>query len=1293
MASIAKLVVTLGANTAAFETDMQRAAGISKRQMAKMERDAKRLNEQWTRNFKIAGAAVAAGLVIATKAAIDFESAMSEVATLGTGDINALSDSVKRLSVEFGQAPVDQAKALYQVISAGFSEAADSVEVLTVANKLAVGGLTTVSVAADGLTSTLNAYSLEASEAGRVSDIFFNTMKQGKTTIPEISAAIGNVATIAFQAGVSLEELGAATALVTKQGQDTSRSMDGLRGVLSAVLKQSKQTQAAAKDIGIEFDLARLKTVGLAGVLQDIADSGATADQLSKLVGRVEGLTNALSLVKDGGRAFAEELRLIQAGIGATDDAVAVITKSTKFLMQQLSSVVQVAAISFGEKLLPAIQSVSRVMILNFDKIVAIIESLVAVLVTRLAIAGVAALNAAAAATTRLAVAMAIVGGPIGLLAIGIALLVTNLDRLQQAQGPVGDFIRLASRGFVILGGVVQSVAAEILNLAMIFINTLRGITAPATVLIKSLATAISAALSGDFAGAADAMMGGMKKIKQEFTDASDAVNAGLKAIGDGSKYMFDAWEESKGMFAEAADELTGLAKAMKLADPRIKALNDKIKEANKWLDEMGKSGGKAASSMQSLKDAIKAAEQPLKNANKLFEDASDLLDELIREFNRFGNIADRLYPMEAATRNFHEELAILRRNADEATWSAERLAEAEVRLAKEFRETTQGIVGQKEEISLLATAIDEGVRIMERAFTDMWSSFLDGANMSFKGVADGFKTLLASLVHQASTQKIMLNIQDGMKNGFTPENMKAIGEGVAAYAGVILGSKIGGGGERANTGAAIGSVVGGIVGSYIPVIGTMLGSFLGAIIGGFIGGLFKKGSPVVTASGNSLWSGKSGSDDEFDVNSIFGKTFITSRRMEGEDMAQMAQGIKEFDNAIGSFLDDDQIGAITDSLANWTERMVGEAISLEDLLDSRFSAIMETFSEGIQNFVADGEDLAARVDRLQVGVAAEKLFADNPNLMGDRSLDQFLAVVEAFQHGTMSMAESYNVVLGLLGQVQSALDSLSDYSSSDLGADFKTLMDNAGLTLAQSVAGIQSALMDAINGFDGSPDQLTDIANLAILAREGELKLLSQIDGIQKAISSNLATLRAEIAGLGVSPLTDEQLFNKAGSLFGQLSRATTAEEVADLAAQFESTIRQMSPESQLRNQSEILRMIDDFDREQNRVLEVMKQAVIDSGESMRTLVDTFLNTIGPALEIIAGTNTEAAAALDILANGGISSDGQTTEEVLETGMVNLNTTIGGIGPVVANALRQALAGYNVNVSVNVDSSGLVTQ
>jgi hypothetical protein len=102
---------------------------------------------------------LASAMAEATRYALEFNKAMAEVSTLlpDTDNLAAVSREVRRLSVEFNQAPVDQARAMYQVISAGARNAAEASRILEVANRLAVGGVTSVTVAADGLTSLLNA--------------------------------------------------------------------------------------------------------------------------------------------------------------------------------------------------------------------------------------------------------------------------------------------------------------------------------------------------------------------------------------------------------------------------------------------------------------------------------------------------------------------------------------------------------------------------------------------------------------------------------------------------------------------------------------------------------------------------------------------------------------------------------------------------------------------------------------------------------------------------------------------------------------------------------------------------------------------------------------------------------------------------------------------------------------------------------------------------------------------------------------------------------------------------------
>ena len=158
----------------------------------------------------LAATAVVAALGAATGAAVELSRAIAEVNTLladTPGELEEISRQTLILGNEFGSLPVEQARAFYQVISAGAGDAAAATEILTAANKLAVGGVTDITVATDGLTSILNAYGDAVDGATDVSDVLFVGVRAGKTTVDELSASLGRVAPLAAQTGVGFDEL------------------------------------------------------------------------------------------------------------------------------------------------------------------------------------------------------------------------------------------------------------------------------------------------------------------------------------------------------------------------------------------------------------------------------------------------------------------------------------------------------------------------------------------------------------------------------------------------------------------------------------------------------------------------------------------------------------------------------------------------------------------------------------------------------------------------------------------------------------------------------------------------------------------------------------------------------------------------------------------------------------------------------------------------------------------------------------------------------------------------------
>lgn len=156
-------------------------------------------------------------------------------------------------------------------------------------------------VAADALTSLLNAYSQDASQAGRASDLLWASISAGKVRLGEIAGSLGATAGQAAALNVPMEELLGAMALLTTRGIPASTALEYIRSALSNVQKPSQDAKDTAKELGIQFDAAALKSMGLVKFLDQLGRGvGDNSEALATLIGDVGGLQAVLGLLNGG---------------------------------------------------------------------------------------------------------------------------------------------------------------------------------------------------------------------------------------------------------------------------------------------------------------------------------------------------------------------------------------------------------------------------------------------------------------------------------------------------------------------------------------------------------------------------------------------------------------------------------------------------------------------------------------------------------------------------------------------------------------------------------------------------------------------------------------------------------------------------------------------------------------------------------------------------------------------------------------------------------------------------------
>ncbi len=303
-------------------------------------------------------------MIASTRAAAAFTIAMAEVSTIlpeANRQMVGLAREVKNLSIELNKPALDVAKGLYQAISAGFSDAKDAMTLLTQAARLGTAGLADTASTIDLLTTTINAYRHEVSDAERISDIFFETVRLGKTTISELSTSVGKALPLAASLGITIEEVAAGMATLTQEGFNTGEAMTAMRALFKALLRQVGQLNLVFNKTGQEYTLQTVRANGLAETLR-ILRASVTDDSEAMLVlgGRVEAAGALFGLTGKNLKAFQRILEGIEGSAGATDLALQKMLENDAVFLQRGLKAIQIETLAFGEALLEGMADALR---------------------------------------------------------------------------------------------------------------------------------------------------------------------------------------------------------------------------------------------------------------------------------------------------------------------------------------------------------------------------------------------------------------------------------------------------------------------------------------------------------------------------------------------------------------------------------------------------------------------------------------------------------------------------------------------------------------------------------------------------------------------------------------------------------------------------------------------------------------------------------------------------------------------------------------------------------------------
>jgi len=356
--NVGELVASLKMNTTEFQSGLRRAQGALGELSGQMEKTGKSMTTKLT--LPLLGVAAAA-----VKLADDFELEMSRIQGLvgATGDeVAAMSDDILELAGDVGKAPRELAEAMFAIQSAGIKGAA-ATEALTIAAKAATAGLGSTRDVALAAASAMNAYGQAELSATQATDILTATVKEGNLAAAELASSIGKVIPVSAAAGVGLDEVGAAIALITRNGANAAEATTQVRAMLLSLNAPTKRVQAVFEAAGISADGLRqvLAEDGLIAALRMVERAAkGDASVMRQLLGSSEALSGALTLLNGDAETVAAVFDSVATSAGITQDAFDVAANTSSVQFQMALQRMKAALIDLGAVLSPILTAATN---------------------------------------------------------------------------------------------------------------------------------------------------------------------------------------------------------------------------------------------------------------------------------------------------------------------------------------------------------------------------------------------------------------------------------------------------------------------------------------------------------------------------------------------------------------------------------------------------------------------------------------------------------------------------------------------------------------------------------------------------------------------------------------------------------------------------------------------------------------------------------------------------------------------------------------------------------------------
>ena len=303
--NIGTLTASLGLDTRGLDQGLSRAESRMDEFAGSLQRTGKQMQRTGKQMSMYLSLPLAGFGAMALKTAGEFEAGMKKVEAISqaTGDdLKGLEELARDLGATTMFSATEAAEGMSYLAMAGF-EVNEMMEALPATLDLAAAGQMDLGRSADIVSDTMQGFGLEAEETARVADVMAKTFTTANTTLEMLGQGMSYAAPVANTYGIAIEETAAAIGFLSDAGLKAGRAG---RTVMQSLLQLADK----ADNLGLSIYDAEGNMKSMAGILEEIEDSGLKTTEIIEELGARAGPGMALLLEKgsDALREYTGEL-------------------------------------------------------------------------------------------------------------------------------------------------------------------------------------------------------------------------------------------------------------------------------------------------------------------------------------------------------------------------------------------------------------------------------------------------------------------------------------------------------------------------------------------------------------------------------------------------------------------------------------------------------------------------------------------------------------------------------------------------------------------------------------------------------------------------------------------------------------------------------------------------------------------------------------------------------------------------------------------------------------------------